>query len=287
MIGPVGVENLFHAGRPAAKQAFQMADDMAAKGHTRDEIWEATANHFRRHDPEFAGVHYGPDGLPRAELSDAGVPWAGGTPENMPVHGVDLTEPEKAWPHATLYQAYPEMGNRGLIVSNPPPSATNTIYGSYDPRSKSLAINLNKIYPPESVIVHESQHGVQGTEGMLTGSHWRNFPVNSVNVQKTLKDPSLDPKLANDMIDVAQRHMGFKGDTMDELNKFAEEKGMIPSVFAMNLSAKIPRDKYNRTYGETEARNAQTRYHMNAEERRQTPPWKTFDYPENKLITEY
>lgn len=286
MIGPVGVENLFHAGRPAAKRAFEMADSMAARGHTRQEIWDATAEHFRQHDPEFAGVHYGPDGLPRVELSDAGVPWTGSTQETLKTGGVDMTEPVNAWPHHTLYQAYPEMRDSGLLVINPPPGTTKN-YASFDPRNKSFALNLNKEYTPGDMLSHEAQHYGQTVENSLSGSNPREWTPKSTQVEKVLNGSGATPEFTLDMIDAARAKMGFTGKTASELRDWAKKQDLSTEDLANNISGYIGREKYRRTYGETEARNAQTRYHMNAEERRQTPPWKTLDYPENKLITEY
>jgi hypothetical protein len=286
MIGPVGIENLFHAGRPAAKHAAQMADDMAAKGHNRQEIWDATADHFRRHDPEFAGIHYGPDGVPRVELSDAGVPWIGSTQDTLNNGGVDMTEPPKSWPHHTLYQAYPEMKDSGLLVLNPPKGATKN-YASFDPRNKSFALNLNEEYTPESMMSHEAQHYGQTVDNTLAGSNPREWTPKPSQIEKVLNGAGAAPDFMSNIIDAARAKMGFTGSTAAELREWAKKQDLSIEDLSNNLSGYAGREKYRRTYGETEARNTQTRYHMNAEERRQTPPWKTFDYPENKLITEY
>ncbi len=286
MIGPVGVENLFHAGRKAPKQAFKIADDMAAAGKSRQEIWDATADHFRKHDPEFAGVHYGPDGMPRAELSDAGIPWAGSTKETLPVHGVDMTEPPASWPHHTLYQAYPEMRDSGLLVLNPGNVDTKN-YASFDPRNKSFALNLNPNHPPESMMAHEGQHYGQTIDNTLGGSNPREWTPSTSRVQGVLTGGVEKGEIVKEVMDAARDKFGFEGNKLSDLHKWVEKQEIKPYDLAHTLGQHIGREKYRRTYGETEARDTQLRYHMTPEERRLNPPWKTFDYPENKLITEY
>jgi hypothetical protein len=301
MIGPVGAENLFYSGRPAAKEALQLADKLADAGKGREDVWKATAEHFLRNDPEFAGVHYGPEGLPRIELSDAGIPWAAGTKKTIPTYGVDLTSPERAWPHKTLYEAYPEMRNRELVISNPPEQGATAIYGSYDPRSKSLAINLSEKYAPESVLAHESQHGVQGIEGTLSGGNWRDNITTPTDVLGVLNGEGKVPEpIVRDILQHVRDNLGYKVNTIEDLRHIIREAnkpqkgygwgdagGINVEDFAHTISSGLARSKYKRLYGEAEARNVQSRLNMTPEERRATPPWQTLDVPEDQLITKY
>jgi hypothetical protein len=287
MIGPVGVENLFHAGRKAPKEAFKIADDLAAKGKGRAAIWDATSEYFRKHDPEFAGVHYGPDGMPRAELSDAGVPWTGATTKTLSTYGVDMTEPSKAWPHHTLYQAYPEMKDSGLLVLNPGDMKGSKNFASFDNINKSIALNLNPEHAPESMIAHETQHFGQSVDKTLGGSAPRAWTPKSSQVEKVLTGAGATPEFMSNIMSAAKEKFGFEGTTASELRKWASEQNLSIEDLAHNMSQYIGRDKYRRTYGETEARATQLRYHMTPEERRLNPPWESFDYPENKLITQY
>ena len=53
---------------------------------------------------------------------------------------------------------------------------------------------------------------------------------------------------------------------------------------AQRLGAMEDFDLYQRLAGEAEARATQARQRMTATERRQTPPWKSLDVPEQDLV---
>jgi hypothetical protein len=287
-IGPTGVENLFKAGRPAAKEALDIAERLKAQGADRDAIWQATAAHLKDRDPELAGVHYGPEGTPRVEVSDAGKTWKGAKPETLPKYGVDLSTPEESWPHPTLYQAYPDLGDRGLVVANPNPRPAGLPIASYDPRSKSFAVNLTPQYATESPMAHEAQHYAQGAEGTLGGGNWREYITPQSEVLGILNSSGkVSESVAQDILHHAQDTMGFKGKTISDLQRFAKDSDMSLEDIASNISSGLARSKYKRLYGEAEARNVQSRLNMSPEERRATPPWQTLDVPEPQLITKY
>jgi len=70
-VGGIGAEQLAAAGRPAAKEAIAIAEQLEKDGASRDLIWSATADILAERDPSLIGVYRGIDGRWRVEIDDA------------------------------------------------------------------------------------------------------------------------------------------------------------------------------------------------------------------------
>ena len=178
--------------------------------------------------------------------------------------------------------------DRGLVVANPNPRPANLPIASFDPRSKSFAVNLTPQYATESPMAHETQHFIQGAEQTLGGGNWREYITPPSEVLSILSgEGKVSESIAGDIMHHARDTMGFKGKTIADLQRFAKDSDMSLEDMAQNISSGLARSKYKRLYGEAEARNVQSRLNMTPEERRVSPPWQTLDVPEQHLITKY
>lgn len=134
--------------------------DVGAEGKGRWEIPDQLS-YLKKNDPRFKG-----------ELGDA------------------LEHPE-------LFQAYPEMKKLPLDMRI---SAAEEAGGSFSPGSRQLAVRARTPEEARSVLLHETQHAVQQTEGFAPGTNLARGPqayrlaggeVEAENVQARLRDPEL------------------------------------------------------------------------------------------------
>lgn len=175
--GRVAAENLAKAGRPIARQAIDLAESMAAKGATRDEIWQATSKLLvDGGEPDLIGVFKGGDGKWRVEISDedAAKRWFGNGPLS------------RVMSHDEMYAAYPDVADIKTRKLPPPNDFTARTAAYYDP-GRGWGFNYyNQNKPPiefpkpESIgyrnndkalssLLHESQHAIQQREGFSKG----------------------------------------------------------------------------------------------------------------------
>lgn len=131
--------------KTANKEALKTAEEMAAKGATRDEILDAT------------GWFQGKDGVWRFEIRDSEAKLKG----NILASEAKLSD---VLDHPELYAAYPEMAD--IVVKR---EMMGEVGGYFDPRSKTIGLNRVEV-DPKSTLLHEGQHYVQDKEGMVSGS---------------------------------------------------------------------------------------------------------------------
>jgi hypothetical protein len=131
--------------------------------------------------------------------------------------------------------------------------------GYFDPRTNTILAAGRTPEEAKSIIIHEIQHAVQQREGWSPGASLENVPYDSRTKQQ-YEQKVMDLK-RNKNIDWA---------ATDKLKE---------------LDYKMRRELYMRTAGEADARAAQARQHLTAEELRQFPINQNFyDIPLKEML---
>lgn len=283
--GPIGPFGMIagRAARTADHAALRRAEDMTARGASRDEIWNET------------GWFRGQDGKWRFEIDDSGSRLTNAAtasaeytgprrrldeaidPEAPPGLSHTIGHPsyydsmQGGFHHPQLYDAYPNMRNDKLLV-----------YRSDNPNGSHASFrdgrNEFSTYAPDdparrSIALHEVQHGVQAQEGfdrtMPIGRETGRLMQEHSNAINAQLGDILQPQ------SIWQRWFGPRrpapppdSATDDLLRRINETSA----------------NEYRRQAAEVEARNVQTRANMTPEQRRATPPWQTQDIPEDQMI---
>jgi hypothetical protein len=139
--------------KTADQAALSRAEDMAAKGASREQIWNDT------------GWFQGSDGKWRFEIDDYASrmnPNVYG--KELPQVGAPVNVAADLW-HKELYDAYPELRALKSRVSK-----SSSPEGYYN--SETGNIGARAATPPQakSVLLHELQHAVQRIEGFPGGT---------------------------------------------------------------------------------------------------------------------
>jgi hypothetical protein len=148
------------SARIADKAALAAAEKLAAKGASRDEIWNQT------------GWFKGADNKWRFEVSDNDIPMKSRATEDELFQYPAVSE---VLPHKQLYKAYPEIGQTRLA-----PEFGEGTRGSYDEAQRVISVRPRDVsdFTPrtglaqKSTILHELQHGVQAAEGFERGANF-------------------------------------------------------------------------------------------------------------------
>jgi hypothetical protein len=119
----------------------------------------------------------------------------------------------------------------------------------------------------KSTALHELQHAIQSREGFSSGGS----PSNelALEMQKAGADKIKDTLNKMDSGELPYDY--------DKYRKLLQEKTRILT------DAPDPNASYQRLGGEAEARNVETRMDLTPQQRRDNPPWKTLDVPEDEL----
>lgn len=253
--------------KTADQAVLAKAEDLAAKGATREQIWNET------------GWFQGKDGKWRFEIDDSRAGVFGMDPERAAAStetagdfSMRITGRENRGlryddivQHPDLYAAYPISDKMASVF--PMPSGQR---GQLDKTFGILSVD-SRLDPwdARSTGLHELQHAVQRQERFAQGG---------------------SPAMFKDEYDLLSQQV-------DEINKLMVEasraKDMQKYYRLMDKrSAIVPRiqelqgkyglvgeEQYRRLAGEVEARNVQARKDMTAAERRASPPWTTEDVP--------
>jgi hypothetical protein len=201
-----------------------------------------------------------------------------------------LTDIADGGENAEFFMIYPELGNIKITVKD-------IAHGDahWDERNHEIAFNRQHFEKGNTewnrrAIVHEIQHAIQGIEGFARGdSPGRKENVHNAEMHKKWGDTLTAIRYIKDF--------GFnKGSGVyDTLSDFTKQQ--IESVKRMkpenavaklqetageyekeaNREQEIGKDRYMRTAGEAEARNAENRMNMKAEERRASLAEETED----------
>lgn len=258
---------------PAAKTAdlvkLASAKDMAAQGATRDTIWNST------------GWFQGPEGNWRYEIPDNQM-------QRLAVVNDQGAKLGAVIDHPALFQAYPQL--RDTIVRQGGAKSGGQFQPGWEGSPANIVLGSNQ--SPFSLL-HEIQHNVQQLEGNTRGAS--QYSVASA--------PDLSPHFFAKYHEIAKNVM--TPIPYDEYLRVAwggeppsPESQAAYNAYVKNVPKSIPlhsqqdtaiqqtaaEDTYKRVAGEVEARATSKRYPMTPDERAATPPWQSYDVPENQQI---
>lgn len=232
----------------ADQQALKLAEDMAGKGASRDDIWNKT------------GWFQGVDGKWRFEIPDDKAALTGKRYMNA-VLEKDMTHPE-------AFAAYPDTKSIGMLYGERPNSAA---YYNGPPEK----IGVSSLVPPAnpSHHLHELQHAIQWREGFAPGS--------SPKLERQLA-----PETGNKVVEQLRTAI-LAGEYGGPGDKAFTEAARNLLALERQHGGQQAMDTYKKVAGEVESRNVQSRMNMTPEERRATPPWKTQDVPDEQQIVRF
>lgn len=201
--------------------------------------------------------------------------------------------------HDALFDAYPQL-RKTRVVFGDVKSGTN---GYYIGHSNTITLSKNLRGAPESTLLHEIQHVIQGTEGFSPGAspgYWRMETESAENwVELVILDSRLEE--LTERVDKLGEETGynafseelFKRLMNDEITE--EESDRLEAQWLSQNAPEIaklneqiyemrrkraevsrrspdPYELYRNTAGEIEARDTAQRRGMSSDERKKTPP---------------
>lgn len=273
----------------ADRAAYDRAVDMASRGASRDDIWNAT------------GWFKGVDGKWRFEIDDSAaqlhmVPMA--KRENLLGRTVGAN-----MDHQELWSAYPDLARDWFQPV--PPGSQKGVRGSYQPPNDGVSRGVLRLADNEpsemrSTALHELQHAIQGREGFARGGNIDDGFVLSQDIAASRASRAQDEleRMVSALPEALQRqfNMFAFSEPSDEMRRrFMLNEQLAPVVAKFDevrqlnsastkLTPESALDAYRRLAGEVEARNVQSRLGMTADQRRATPPWATQDTPDDMQI---
>jgi hypothetical protein len=263
--------------------ALNKAQKLESGGAGRDEVWKETGWFNDKGDWKFEISDYLDfDNEVGADINPSSF---------QMIKDFGGTTQENFMGHPELYGAYPNLKDR-------PIRSVAGSGGQYNTGTDVVSIGDKLLSPTsgvelsntQSVNLHELQHAIQQREKFAGGGSPTEF--------------ELTPKLQADSlkqwgdISVLKRLINGRGEDLAP-SKFETLIGRPPSEMELSLAKSKsfddiaaaqknlrtdPVDKYERLAGEAEARNVQTRMDLTPQQRRDNPPWKTLDVPEDELI---
>lgn len=256
--------------KTADTAALAKAEDMAAKGMPREQIWNGT------------GWFQGKDGKWRFEIDDSGaapavptrqwierrngVPMApslGGAYSSAMAPGASKPlKLQSLLNHGEMKSAYPDiMTEPTSLLREGSPS--RGMYGqSMVDGSVRNEFAFNEALPPrdfKSVALHEGQHAIQDREAFARGGNLNGFTPNQISAER------------------ARIMQADNGDGWTSINTAAGDMS----------DTEVARRLYNRLAGEVEARTVQQRMDMTPDQRRARAPWLDYDVPESDQIVRF
>ena len=196
--------------------------------------------------------------------------------------------------HSELFDAYPELKEARVRFAD-----VANGNGYYSRKNNNITLSNELRNAPESTLIHEIQHAIQGVEGFSGGAsveYWEN-QERSGRVAEWKSDATKEleskyqtlleslPEEIRDLIrDVKQAYADNDFDRIDALEDRIMESSYGNQYFNLqSLEGKILNHKdadrktnaqanYYNTAGEIEARDAANRRNMTDEERKNTPP---------------
>lgn len=320
--GRLGAEALAAKGETRPLQALDMIETMEKQGKSREEIWNATAEHLK--DTPYAGAFRGVDTKPRFEISDhadyvtgdgalyrpgklrSEILDQGASPEALDKYGY-TGRLDSVWEHPALFDAYPSMAETTWAAVPSSRMALPGYGGTW--RGKNLGMEINADVAPalargRSITAHEAQHGLQDIEGFARGSNPEVFKLPPAQLEggsRQLLELG-DAKMLRAKADAA-------GVTIPEVVQYVKDtwgltpQGRAADIAAMHSAERIqelttklrdrlaaaqdPNGAYMRTAGEAEARAVQARMYLTPDQRRARFPWLDYDVPEGQQIVRF
>lgn len=276
---PAGALGMF-AGKMAKTadlNAMKQAEEMLAKGADRGDVWKQT------------GWFKDVDGHMKFEIDDSGSALTTGARKET---AFDATG--QLLSHKKLYNAYPDLESIDMSMRG-----KGDPYGKYQPHEDRKYMGLFDLLEQidinggnrKSTALHELQHAVQGREGFARGAspgEYESGPMFDEKAKDLAADLSkaLTGSLSHRPEDIL-KDIQYLPD--NQIQEIARSYGFDTVDDAINFLAaqdqrRTPFGQYQRTSGEAEARNVETRMDYTPEQRRASPPWETLDVPENELI---
>ena len=288
--------------RTANKAALKAAEEMAAKGSTREAIWNETGwfkgvdgkwrfeiddsksqfmsqNATARLPSRFdlAEQYFEQKGIPARKLStgqypeldkeafqyaDSNLAAARETAPTQPLSDI--------FAHDPFYAAYPEMKDIRTAKE------TYSTYGGSFNNNRITYGNepISSKIDNRSVLLHEGQHAVQDAEGFARGG----APGVGSDAPYVYEGANIE-KLTKQKKDL-QSLLESTPYSTDEYDKLRDQ--LYDLDRRMDREAAV--EGYRRLAGEVESRNVENRLNMTADQRRATPPWLTQDVPDELQI---
>lgn len=272
------------AAKTANKVALKAAEEMAAKGASREAIWNET------------GWFKGVDDKWRFEIPDnkalfRGLPTPSPqTHEEFLKQGGDTVGRQLI--HDDLFAAYPEARGIGL---NRIAAESRGIKGMYQAGENGSMVrgqvDLIGNRDLSSTLLHELQHAVQNVEGFARGGsvgEYASGPMFDQVAKKLAADLSkeitggVNHRPADILKDIRYAEPQRVRDIANTYGFSTPEDAL--DFLRIQDEMRTPFGQYRRTAGEVEARNVQKRMDMTADQRRATPPWATQDVPDELQI---
>jgi hypothetical protein len=266
-----GAAGIF-GGRLAAtadKAALAKAEDMAAKGAPREQIWNDT------------GWFRGADDKWRFEIDDSASSLS--TPAIAALQKANvgdlayMNSPRRAMSHGGLHSAYPDLaGNVEITKGGGYPYQPSGYFQERASGYKTIGVDANDPLQARDVLLHELQHGVQRKEGFAPGAAAPEVTkrqehalalVNDINKQYR---PQLDALHSAGNMDEYAR---LDAKRLSEVDAVFDADRMVTGGLG-----------YHRSAGEVEARNVSRRKNLTADQRKSIAPWNTEDVPLNQQI---
>lgn len=252
-------------GATADKVKLAKAEEMAAAGADRHDIWNST------------GWFKGADDKWRFEIPDNAAGLNPKTLATMP-EVPEVSKIAGALHHPQLYKAYPDLRAADMRVGRGPEG------GSYSDRFGEL---LNVTSPTSDkgrgVALHEVQHAIQAREGFARGGSPYSFAMDKAAAESNIDN-------VNDAMRGLVRDMDLYKATGNK-EKAAEAKAEYDRLMEHKLKNLVPTaqidpyEGYRSLAGEVEARNVEKRKDMNLLQLHQNPPWMTEDIaPEKQIV---
>jgi hypothetical protein len=264
--------------------------EMEKAGAPREEVYAAT------------GLWRGPEGKLRFEIDDSQARFnVGGGVEQA----IDET-------HVGDFDYGPTFGTRGALLEhpdlaaayNPADIAASTRItrgspmggrGAFSPVDKEITLAAPANVPSaKSTTLHEIQHGIQVHEGFPTGGSsgvagWVS-QTTSPHYRKLAAELMRSPEFSQPV--TLEKYWGGAPSPEDMGRAQEMYQNYVLDFYSPKTQDALWRaamdragsEGYRRLAGEAEARAVQLRMNMTPEERMATPPWKSFDVPEDKLI---
>lgn len=267
--------------KTADRAALARAEEMAAKGAPRDDIWDKT------------GWFQGKDGQWKFEIDDS----------NAALGNRQKGRLSSVMEHDPLYAAYPDIGKTpttglggwlGMLTGG----------GYMEPRPKWFGLSqdrgqmvYSKAYEGDArlnKLLHETQHAVQGAEDFGRGANTRTAATGlSDQDVAVLRDRwrQLADAERERLLGHAKRYEQFAAETprsedrqrylaqRDKYLKEAHGADAPMRKFFKDDESFLHDLAYDVSAGEVEARNVEKRRTMTPEQRKASPPWETEDIP--------
>jgi len=246
--------------KTADHTALAKARQMDVEGYPREDIWRDT------------GWFRGVDGKWRFEVDDSGVKSVGGR--------IVSGELEKA------YENLPDVKRVSVL------DTLMGFSGLYEKENNVIRVGIGN---RSKILAHELQHAIQSIEdfqgGLNPSSEFSRLQesrrTNADGRQQLLsKIKELEKAARNESDTDVRRVLEMTAEELDVRQAEAWKK-FKPSILSKVYDFFSAERAYLRASGEVEARAVEKRMNLNAEQRRERPPWLDYDVPEADQIVRF